>query len=131
MLTDEPAESRNSSVAFGQAVSAFRQCLSQLRQAPGGQLLGVLDRADDVEAACGFARKDGELEGLLAVEPLGLQQSPADGGLGLQPGLEARLVDEVDDMRRPAAVGLEEGSEVGHGGGFNESRPCRTAVPTW
>ena len=61
------------------------------------------------------SRKDGELEAGLAFEPRSLEQGAAGGALALGPAGEAVLVDQVDGVGGPAAVGLEEGGEVGHG----------------
>src|SRR5438270_11047412 len=52
---------------------------------------------------------------------MGFEQGAIFGGTGLEPGLEARFVDEVDDARFLAGVGDEEGCEVGHVGGSRDA----------
>ena len=114
MLPDQPAEGSDARIALRQPVAAFRQRPGKLRQAPGRERLGILDRGDDVEALCAVAGQDGELVGILAVEAQSGEQGATAGGLLLEPGLEAILVDQVDGMGRPAAVWLQERSEIGH-----------------
>ena len=76
----------------------------------GGDLRGVVQVCRNAvilrEMIERSAGKDGELIAF-APEALRRDRLAVPGGLGLQPGFEALLVDEVQRRRRLALVGLE------------------------
>ena len=113
MLGEQPAERGRTGIALRKLVLPFGQALAELGQAPGRELARIGHRRDDFELFA-FARQDDVGVTGLPVEALRLHQGAILGRAGFRPILEARLVDEVDRMGFLAAVGDEQGREVGH-----------------
>jgi len=120
MLGEKPAERGLARFAGDEAVRAFGQALGQLGKTPGRQLGRILDRAHQFEAVA--ARQQDEGEAGLAVEAVRFDQRAVFRAAALGPGLEAALVDEVDEVGLLAPVGDEERGEIGHCGALARIR---------
>src|SRR6185503_1452053 len=75
------------------------------------------------------ARKKREGVRLLPIEPHRLEQSAVLRGALLEPGVKARLVDQVDGSGFLPAVGDEEGCEVGHAEPLASAPPLPNPLP--
>ena len=110
---EQPAERRRPGFALRQLVRPFGQALAELGQAPGRQLAASATAETTSNSSPLRGRRTKAKPGL-PVEAMRLQQRAILRRAGFRPALEARLVDEVDRMGLLAAVGDEQGREVGH-----------------
>ena len=110
MLGEQPAERGLARPLAGQAVGRVRQLARERGQVPRPE--GLAGAGDDAPAAIGLGQDQVRVR--LCFERRGRDQRAGGGGQAGEQRWKLFLADEADRVRGLAAIGAEEGGEVGH-----------------
>ena len=119
VLTEQPAEPRRANVAVAQPIGPLGQDLA-LRRNPPRRAFGFVAYQQRRPVIGRIAGQDGAIA-RLAADLLRANHRADARRLRAQPIGKAIGVDDIDRARGLAAIGLEEGGEVGHSAGITRN----------